>query len=180
MEALEACANLESLVLEDVFGFGETELGALLNLKKLSVINAESISKEAGIYLKKVFEKTLDFFSIKKLRGELWLRQNRNNPFWHWDNSEFVPQEAYEKVLAAYRKLVKIWMSGNRQEIMQGVMKYGKTLNRLNRKYKYFIESTERDDIFWALKEIAAESENEEKDILYMEAEKILENIREE
>jgi len=180
MEAAGEWVNLEKLILEDVFGFGETEMHTLLKLEKLSVINAESIPEEAGMYLKKEFKKRMDFFSVKKLRRELWLQENRNNPFRHWDNSEFVPQDAYKKVLAAYRKLVKVWISGSRDEILQGVMEYGKTLNGLNRKYDYFIETTEREDIFQALKELATENENREKDIVYMEAEKLLENIKEE
>ena len=180
MEAVGEWADLERLILEDVFGFGESELSALLKLKKLSIINAESISKEAGAYLKKIFEKRVDFFSVKKLRGAEWLQENIDNPFRHWDGSKFVPQEAYKKALAAYRKLKKIWTLGNRQEILQGVREYGKILNKLNRNYDYFIESTERDDIFAAMKGIAVKSEHAEGGDMYVEAEKILEDIREE
>lgn len=158
MDAVRQLRALRSLYCQDLFGFVASEMEALQELPELREIDFDSIPKEAGAYLKKVWKGRLDILSVTHLREEGWLRENLENPLRHWDGNEFIPQAAYRSARKCYKDTKKQLLEATgREQIEEIVRGYTRHFNKLNEKYEEFIETEEREDIFQAMQNLYEE-----------------------
>ncbi len=158
MDAVRQLRVLRNLYCRDLFGFMASELEVLQELPELREINFDSISKEAGIYLKKALKGRLDILSVTHLRDESWLKENLDNPLRHWDGNDFIPQVAYRSARKCYKDTKKqLLEAADRKQIEEIVRVYTRHFNKLNEKYEEFIETEERGDIFQAMQNLYEE-----------------------
>lgn len=157
-EDLGRMKRLRELSICDLFGYGEKDMEVLETLPELRKLWMESVPREAGAAVRKRFKGRLDSLDIRKLRAEEWMKENLNNPFRHWDGSDFVPGAAFKKASAQYRRTrTLLRQAAGREQIELAVREYGQCFNRLNQKYEEFIETEERGDVFEALAQLYRE-----------------------
>lgn len=155
MKMLGRLEELQTLSLEELFGFGMEFLEGIGQMPVLRDLSCESIPKDVGMEIKRQWKEKIDILSVTKLRDEDWLKENMDNPLRHWDGSEFIPSAAYKKAFQCYKDTKRQLLEAvNRQEILHIVQAYTKQFNRLNEKYEEFIETEEREDIFVAMKQL--------------------------
>lgn len=183
--------KLQRLSLWDLFGFSMEFLEGLAQMTELWELDCESIPKDVGTEIRKRWKGRISVLSVTKLRDENWLKENMDNPLRHWDGSEFVPPAAYKKSLQCYKNTgKKLREAAGRQDILRIAQEYTEEFNKLNKKYKEFIETDEREDIFDIMKQLYedyvvsrfANSENAAEnglDITWAEIENVMEELRE-
>ena len=155
MKMLGRLEKLQALSLEELFGFGMEFLEGIMQLPMLRDLSCESIPKDVGMEIKRQQKGKIDILSVTKLRDEDWLKENMDNPLRHWDGSEFISPAAYKKAFQCYKNTKKQLLEAvNRQEILHIVQVYTEQFNQLNEKYKDFIETEEREDIFAAMEQL--------------------------
>ena len=155
MKMLGRLEKLQALSLEELFGFGMEFPEGIMQLPMLRDLSCESIPKDVGMEIKRQQKGKIDILSVTKLRDENWLKENMDNPLRHWDGSEFIPPAAYKKAFQCYKNTKKqLSKTVARQEILHIVQAYTEQFNLLNKKYKEFIETEEREDIFAAMKQL--------------------------
>lgn len=144
-EGLKQMKRLRTLSFGDLFGYGEKETEVLERLPELRQLWMDSVPREAGMAVKKRLKNRLDSLEVRKLRALEWMKENLDNPFRHWDGSDFVPRAAFKSASAQYVKTKKrLRQARVKDEIEATVRDYGECFNRLNRKYEDFIETVER------------------------------------
>lgn len=157
-EGLGQMKRLRTLSFGDLFGYGEKETEILEKLPELRQLWMDSVPREAGLAVKKRFKNRLDSLEVRKLRALEWMKENLDNPFRHWDGSDFVPKAAFKSASAQYVKTKKrLRQAQGKEEIEAAVRDYGECFNRLNRRYEEFIETVEREDVFRALEQLYRE-----------------------
>jgi hypothetical protein len=155
IHALKQIEKINSVYITDMFGYSAEELKVLEELPKLKNIGFESISKDAGMYLKECWKGRLQEFRVTCLRDDNWMKENFENPLRHWDGSEFVPKRAYNSAIKCFKETKKkLQMAESREEVIEAIMQYTLKFNQLNSKYDEFIETEEREDIFVAIKKL--------------------------
>ena len=159
ISALQQLRHLKGICLQDLFGYTGSDLEFLSDLPDLCELDFDSIPREAGTYLKKTWKGRLDKLAVTHLRNEGWLKENLENPLRHWDgNEEFIPRAAYQSALKCYKKTKKQMQTVNTRSALEDIIRqYTLHFNRLNRQYHEFIETTEREDIFMAMKQLYEE-----------------------
>lgn len=152
LKALGDLAFLRELTIWDLFGYSAEDLQVLGQIPELRSLDLNSIPKEAGLAVRKTWKGKLDYLEVRKLRSEEWLKENLENPFRHWDGSEFVPTAAYKKTMQQYKKTKKqLAQIRTKEDALAAAEEYGRFFNGLNRRYNQFIETEEREDIFQVL-----------------------------
>lgn len=189
MDAVRRLRALRSLYCRDLFGYTVSELEALQELPELREVDFDSIPKEAGVYLKKVWKGRLDLLSVTHLREKGWLRENLENPLRHWDGNEFIPQAAYRSAGKCYKDTKKrLLEAAGRNQIEETIRGYTRHFNELNRKYNEFIETEEREDIFRAMQNlyeecilhgVCGEADEKKAPITLKEVWDVMESVRE-
>lgn len=155
LENLGKLPFLRNLTISDLFGFSAEDMKILERVPELRSLDLDSIPKEAGMAVRKTWRGKLDYLEIKKLRSDDWLKENLENPFRHWDGSEFIPARAYKRTIQQYKKTKKqLEQVKTREEAVAVVKEYGLCFNCLNEKYEEFIETDEREDIFLVLEQL--------------------------
>ena len=155
LKALGNLAFLRELTIWDLFGYSAEEIQVLGQLSELRSLDLDSIPKEAGLAVRKMWKGKLDYLGVRKLRSEEWLKENLENPFRHWDGSEFVPAAAYKKTMQQYKKTKKqMAQIRTKEDALAAAEEYGRCFNGLNRRYGQFIETEEREDIFQVLERL--------------------------
>lgn len=162
MQEAEKLSGLRNLYCKDLFGYDARDVETLERLHELRELDFDSVPKEAGLYLKKHWKGKLDRLNVTHLREESWLRDNLENPLRHWDGNEFIPEAAYRGARKCYKDTKKLLMeamdkAADRKEIKEIVCRYTKYFNKLNERYKDFIETEEREDIFMAMQRLYEE-----------------------
>lgn len=158
LDILGRLPALRHVSIWDLFGFAAEDIYALEKLSGLEYLDLGSIPKEAGLAARKIWKGKLGFLSVKKLRADDWLKENLENPFRHWDGSEFVPAGAYKLAMQQYKRTRKqLEQAKTREEAVAAVKEYGECFNRLNKRYDQFIETDEREDLFLVLEQLHEE-----------------------
>ena len=152
--ALGKLKSLEELFINDLFGFVSEDLVPLLGLEKLSLFWMEGIPEEAGKYARKAFKGKVYSLLISKLRKPEWIVENANNPFRSWDGDECIPSGAFRKATAIFKQLkTDLTAAAGKDDVLIAVTKYVEAFNKLDKKFEGFIETTQAEDIYLALKE---------------------------
>ena len=155
--------NLETLTIDDLFGFSAEDFPQPEDLSVLKNLWLESIPAEAGKIIKRRYKNKVQDLSVIKLRSDEWLHENMNNPLRHWDGSEFVPKSKYTKSLALWKETRRrVLEAVNRPEVDFSALKgiatdYVEGFNQLDRRSQ-FIETEEREDIVNAFEQILEEA----------------------
>ncbi|MBD5134647.1 MAG: hypothetical protein HDT39_01590 [Lachnospiraceae bacterium] len=158
LDALGRMCSLRDLTVYDLFGFSADDMKVLEKLPQLRSLDLYSIPKEAGLAARKICKGKLDNLEVQRLRSDDWLKENLDNPFRHWDGSEFVPIGAYKKTMQQYKKTRKqLKQVKTREEAVEVVKEYGCCFNLLNKRYDEFIETDEREDLFSVLEQLYEE-----------------------
>ena len=158
MDALIQMRKLRNFYCQDLFGFTVSELEVLQELPELRELDFDSIPRDAGVYLKKIWKGRLDILSVTHLREEGWLKENLENPLRHWDGNEFIPQAAYRSAIKCYKDTKRqLLAASDRKQIEEIVRGYTLHFNKLNAKYEEFIETEEREDIYEAMRNLYEE-----------------------
>lgn len=152
--ALGKLKSIEELFINDLFGFVSEDLVPLLGLEKLGLFWMEGIPEEAGQYARKAFKGKVYSLSISKLRKPEWIVENANNPFRSWDGDECIPSGAFRKATAIFKQLkTDLTAAAGKDDVLIAVTKYVEAFNKLDKKHEGFIETTQAEDIYLALKE---------------------------
>lgn len=180
LDGLEMLSMLRKLDMKDLFGYTIADIEVLKRLSKLRRLYLSSIPKGVGAAVRREWKEKLDFLEINRLRSDEWLKENLENPFRHWDGSEFFPEDVCKKASEQYKKTKRAFIQAeDRKEIILAVKKYADRFNRLNCYYSKFIKTKERGDIFGALERIYQETVKEKGWIEWEEIEGILDEKRE-
>ncbi|MDE5873430.1 MAG: hypothetical protein K2H07_05900, partial [Lachnospiraceae bacterium] len=181
LEALEKLHFLRDLTITELFGFSAEDMKVLERISELRNLDLYSVPKEAGMAVRKTWKGKLDYLEVKRLRSEDWLKENLENPFRDWDGSEFVPAAAYKKTMQQYKKTKKqLEQADTREDAIAAAKEYGLSFNRLNRQYDQFIETDEREDLFFVLEQLYEEFLKDKNLINLDEFLDILDEIRDE
>lgn len=105
LEALGNLPLLQNLTILDLFGYSAEDMQILERIPGLRSLDLESISKETGRAARKKWKGRLYDLEVQKLRADDWLKDNLENPFRHWDGSDFVPVGAFKKTMQQYKKM---------------------------------------------------------------------------
>lgn len=152
MHKIENLKSLQSVGFYDIFGYNGTDIQVLTTLKELREIELDSVPKDAGRYVKEHFKGVTDTLYVKNLRGSRWLSENIDNPLRSWDGSRYVPYEAYKKALKCYKDTrILLKEAENNEDVAETARQFTRTFNALNKKYREFIGTCEREDIFKAM-----------------------------
>lgn len=155
MRAVGEFDRLRGFYCTDLFGYSAEDMEVLDGLPELRELDFDSISREAGLYLKKYWKGKLDRLSVAHLRDDGWLKENLENPLRHWDGNEFIPGAAYRSTRKCYKDTKKrLLETSDRAEIEEIVRRYTQHFNKLNDRYEEFIETEEREDIFMAMQKL--------------------------
>lgn len=155
--------KLETLIMDDLFGFSAYDFPRPENLPELRRLCLESIPADAGKVIKKLFKGNVQDLSVLKLRSDEWLHENLNNPLRHWDGSEFIPKSKYTKSVALWKETRHRMMEeANHADLELSAIKriaidYVEGFNKLDRRSS-FIETEEREDILNAFEQILDET----------------------
>ena len=96
--------DLETLTMEDLFGFSADEFPQPESLPKLIRLWLESIPSDAAKAIKKRYKSNVHDMYVLKPRSDEWLHENLNNPLRHWDGNEFISKSKYSKSLALWKE----------------------------------------------------------------------------
>ena len=155
--------ELETLTMDDLFGFTADDFPCPESLPELRTLWLESIPADSGKIIRKMYRGKVQDLSVVKLRSDEWLHENLNNPLRHWDGSEFVPKSKYTKSVALWKETRhRIMEEANSEEIDYSSIKniaidYIEGFNRLDKRSQ-FIETEEREDIINAFVQILDEA----------------------
>ena len=155
--------ELETLTMDDLFGFSASEFPRPESLPQLRNLWLESIPADAGKIIKKLYKGKIQDLSVLKLRSDEWLHENLNNPLRHWDGSEFVPKSKYTKAVALWKDTRRRILKKAKQpetaisDIKSIANDYVEGFNKLDRRSQ-FIETEEREDIMNAFEQILDEA----------------------
>lgn len=155
--------ELETLRMDDLFGFSAEEFPLPNNLPKLNYLCLESIPADVGKKIKILYKGNVQNLIVKKLRSDEWLRENLNNPLRRWDGSEFVPKSKYTKAVALWKDTrLRILKEAKQPEIAMSIVKsialdYAEGFNKLDKRTS-FIDTEEREDIMNAFEQILDEA----------------------
>lgn len=155
MGAVGELHRLRSFYCKDLFGYSAEDMEAFQGLQELREMDFDSVSKEAGQYVKKHWKKKLDRLSVLHLRDDGWLKDNLENPLRHWEGNEFIPEAAYRSAGKCWKDTKKkLLEAGDRAKIQEIIRGYTRHFNKLNDRYEKFIETEEREDIFMAMQQL--------------------------
>ena len=156
--------ELETLTMDDLFGFSEDEFPLPDSLPQLKILRLNSIPVDVGKKVRKLYRDKVQELIVLKLRSDEWLHENLNNPLRHWDGSEFVPKSKYTKAVALWKDTrSRILEEAKRPDVaisdVKGIaIDYVEGFNKLDRRSQ-FIETEEREDIMNAFEQILDEAD---------------------
>ena len=155
--------DLETLTLNDLFGFSADEFPQPESLPELKRLWLESIPSDAAKAIKKRYKSNVHDMHVLKPRSDEWLHENLNNPLRHWDGNEFISKSKYSKSLALWketrRRLLEAvaFSDAYIPSIDRIVIDYVEGFNKLDSRSQ-FIETEEREDIINAFIQILDEA----------------------
>lgn len=153
--------KLEGLTTNDLFGFSAEDIPVPERLPNLNWFWMSSLPEDAAKRAKQLYKKKAGLnLWIQKPRKPEWLAQNLDNPFRSWDGQENIPQTTAKKAADLYRKtraeILKLEQSSPPEAALTAetlVRAYTESFNKMDKR-KYFIETVEREDIYFALTEL--------------------------
>ncbi len=161
LAALSALSNLETLRLNDVFGFTPEDIPAPSNFPALQTLHVTSCPADAADAVKKIYKPAaaagLDL-SVRQPRKPEWLAANLDNPFRNWDDIEGITPAQAKKAAALYKTArtdaLKVASEADALVALSPiVLTYTEAFNKLDSRSN-FIFTEEREQIFEALLQI--------------------------
>ncbi len=144
--------NLRIISMNNVYNLDGNFTFTNKNISCLENIYLQSVSKNFGDVIKKEFKETEIDCTVKLLRSEEWVKNNTDNPFASWLDSEYIPSKVSKKAVSTYKKFRKeILKEFKLQEnldkkIEMIAIDYITVFNNLESE-KFVIETIEREEI---------------------------------
>lgn len=155
--------DLETLSMNDLFGFSADEFPQPEGLPELKRFWLESIPSDVARAIKKRYKSRVHDMYVLKPRSDEWLCENMNNPLRHWDGNESITKSKYTKSLALWKETRRRVLEtvalydGYTPSINRIVIDYVEGFNKLNNRSQ-FIETEQREDIINAFIQIMDEA----------------------
>lgn len=164
LKSIVELKELESLQLNDLFGFDEHDFPSSAELPKLEFLWLTSIPKIAGSYAKKQF-KHVSSLSITKLRNDKWLAENLNNPFRSWDGREGISASNAKKAFKAFKVLNTATQKElSKKELFDQFFNFIAVFNKMDDK-DGLIDTIAREEIYEIYMELAQKSTQSETEL---------------
>ncbi|MGK5023659.1 hypothetical protein [Janthinobacterium sp. RB2R34] len=109
LSAIAGLAQLQTLMLHDLFGYTAEQFPAPQKLSRLSTLWLSSLPLDVAQAVRKSYKKVvaqgLDL-SVTQPRKPAWLAENLHNPFRDWDGREQISTAQAKKAATAYKTLL--------------------------------------------------------------------------
>ena len=160
LSALKRLPKLEYLRLQKVFGFNASEIPGPEDLPRLYWIELEGYPAETKEMLEKLWRSVEGVtLNLSKDRTKEWLEENRYNPFWDWEDRDWIPLEKvqtanliYQEVDARIQQLEQLPPEEVTPEFLSIIREFIHRLNQLNGKgAEQFIDDEDREMIYSAI-----------------------------
>ena len=160
LSALKRLPKLEYLRLQKVFGFNASEIPGPEDLPRLYWIELEGYPAETKEMLEKLWRSVEGVtLNLSKDRTKEWLEENRYNPFWDWEDRDWIPLEKvqtanliYQEVDARIQQLEQLPPEEVTREFLCIIREFIHRLNQLNGKgAEQFIDDEDREMIYSAI-----------------------------
>lgn len=161
---LSKLKKLNTLQLQDLFGFSQEDLPRKEDLPHLEFLWLTSIPKGVGQFMKKEFKHVLNL-RITKLRSEKWLVENLNNPFRNWDGREGISKANAKIAFNAFKKLnTEVEKKIDFNNVKNAFLEFIEVFNVMNEK-SGCIETIEREEVYEVYMSLAKKSSKNEEDL---------------
>mgnify|MGYP000764621617 FL=1 len=153
---LESFRNIEVFATRNLFGFSSEDIPVPERMEHLNWLWMTSLPEDAAKCIKKLYKKRKNEgmnLSVTQARKPEWIKENMDNPFRDWDDSDYISPSSAKKAIIQYRKTRNELLALNVQndpeaqtKAIAAVEEYTKTFNRMR-----CIETDERDLVYKVL-----------------------------
>ena len=153
---LESFRNIEVFATRNLFGFSSEDIPVPERMEHLNWLWMTSLPEDAAKCIKKLYKKRKNEgmnLSVTQARKPEWIKENMDNPFRDWDDSDYISPSSAKKAIIQYRKTRNELLALNVQndpeaqtKAIAAVEEYTKTFNRMR-----CIETDERDLVYEVL-----------------------------
>lgn len=153
---LESFRNIEVFATRNLFGFSSEDIPVPERMEHLNWLWMTSLPEDAAKCIKKLYKKRKNEgmnLSVTQARKPEWIKENMDNPFRDWDDSDYISPSSAKKAIIQYRKTRNELLALNVQndpeaqtKAIAAVEEYTKTFNRMR-----CIETDERDRVYEVL-----------------------------